>query len=149
MSQTMLMFKPDTMSDGLFTVLPLVGGGLWPDKWQLPVTPDFRLQSAIVTVLTDVEAEDLYVQHKDRDFYDRLIRFTLGGSVCVSVWSGHEAWLTGREKVVAIRKILKCEDPAVTGPRNAIHASDSPDAALREVEWATRIMRGQWSPFSL
>ena len=140
MSQTMLMFKPDTMRNGFFTVLPLVGG--------IPETPDWRLQAAVVTTLTDIEARELYAQHKGKGFYDRLIRFTLSGPVCLSVWSGKEAWLTGRGKVDAVRKLLKCEDPAVTGPRNAIHASDSPDAALREVEWATHIMRGQCMPFS-
>lgn len=139
MTQTMLMFKPDTMRNGFFTVLPFVGG--------VPETPEWRMQAAAVTTLTEDEAKELYARHEGKNFYDGLIRFTLGGWVCVSVWSAlqalrqcKEAWCIGREKVDAVRRLLHCEVPAVTGPMNAIHGSDGPEAAEREVAWAKRII---------
>ena len=140
-AQTMLMFKPDILrSNGIGTSLSTDEFTVLPFGNTAPEDQEWFLRIAIIVWLTEGEAKDLYAQHTGKDFYDGLISFTLSGPVCVTIWSGEEAWRTGREKGAAVRKRLNCEDPAVTGPENAIHGSDSPEAAEREVKWATRII---------
>lgn len=83
-------------------------------------------------------AQQLYIQHKDKYFCPRLIRFTISGPVIVLV-------CRGRKVIDRIRQIIGEADPDSATPGtirgdfschqtyNLIHSSDSLEAAAREI----------------
>jgi len=84
--------------------------------------------------------EKFYSIHKDRDFFVPLVEFILTGPLIVSVWEGENA-------VRRVRKIIgsthsKSAEPGTLrklygtdGTRNLVHAADSVENAVREIEF--------------
>jgi nucleoside-diphosphate kinase len=76
--------------------------------------------------------------HRDRPFYDSLVRFMTSGPIIPVA-------LRRADAVATLRQVIGATDPADAAPgtiralyaeskeRNAIHASDSPDNAAREI----------------
>ena len=76
------------------------------------------------------EAELLYAEHKEKPFFEGLIEFTTCGPVIVGVCEMEDAVFKGRRLVEWVREEFpvgsrKCE--------NLVHASDSQEAAVREI----------------
>jgi len=86
------------------------------------------------------QAEELYIEHKEKEFYQGLVDFALEGPVFLMVLK--------RENAIAkLREIIGATDPkkaelgTIRGdfakdqelPKNMIHASDSPESAEREI----------------
>ncbi len=81
-----------------------------------------------------------YAEHKERPFFDDLVAFMTSGPVIVSVLEGENA-------VALHREIMGATDPkkaaagtiradfAETIDANAVHGSDSPASAAREVAY--------------
>lgn len=90
--------------------------------------------------LSRAQAEGFYAEHKGRPFFDGLVDFMISGPVVVQVLSGKNAILLNRE-------LMGATDPAKAAPgtiradfaqtidANAVHGSDSPASAAREIAY--------------
>jgi len=98
----------------------------------------FVVRAARLVRLTRPEAEAFYDVHRGRPFYDDLVAFMTSGP-CLPMA------LERKDAVAQMRDVIGATDPAEAAPgtirklfaeskgRNAIHASDSPENAAREV----------------
>jgi nucleoside-diphosphate kinase len=112
----------------------------------------FRIRSARMTKLSQGQAEAFYEVHRGRPFYDSLVAFMTSGP-CIPVA------LERDDAVAHLRKVIGATDPAQAEPgtvrrlfaeskeRNAIHASDSPENAAREIAFffAESELKGLWA----
>ena len=125
--QTLAIIKPDAVAAGKTgRVLALL-----EEK-------GFTLRGARLMRLTHAEAEAFYEVHRERPFYGSLVAFMTSGP-CVAMVLEHP------NAVAHLRDVIGATDPAQAAPgtvrklyaeskeRNAIHASDSPENAVREV----------------
>lgn len=98
----------------------------------------FRIRALRMMRLTEAQARAFYAVHKGRPFYESLVRFMTSGPVVPMVLEAPNA-------AVRLREVIGATDPAEAAEgtirrlyaeskeRNAIHASDSPEAAAQEV----------------
>ena len=98
----------------------------------------FRIRAARLMRLSQAEAEAFYQVHRQRPFYSSLVRFMTSGP-CLPMVLEHV------DAVGHLRAVIGATDPAEAAPgtvrrefaeskeRNAIHGSDSPENAQREV----------------
>ncbi|MCX8064880.1 MAG: nucleoside-diphosphate kinase [Candidatus Hydrogenedentes bacterium] len=98
----------------------------------------FKLVAIKMQVLTRAKAEEHYIEHKGKDFYESLINFIISGPTIQMVWEGEEA-------VSQIRAMVGSTNPLEASPgtirgdfalitqKNVIHASDSIQSAEREI----------------
>ena len=90
--------------------------------------------------LTREQAEGFYAEHKERPFFPSLIEFMTSGPVIVQVLEGENAITKNRE-------LMGATNPDEAAPRtirrkyatnvqsNAVHGSDSPTSATREIDY--------------
>lgn len=90
--------------------------------------------------LSKEKAEGFYIEHKERPFFGSLVRFMTSGPVLLMVLEGENA-------VEMNREIMGATDPAKAAPgtlrkdfadsieANAVHGSDSPKSADREISY--------------
>ncbi|MCW7551894.1 nucleoside-diphosphate kinase [Endozoicomonas gorgoniicola] len=90
--------------------------------------------------LSQEKAEGFYAEHKERPFFPDLVAFMTSGPVVVSVLEGDNA-------VVLHRELMGATNPAEAAPgtiradfaqtidENAVHGSDSPTSAAREIAY--------------
>jgi nucleoside-diphosphate kinase len=90
--------------------------------------------------LDDELAGGFYAEHKERPFYKDLVGFMTSGPVVVQVLEGENAIAKNRElmgatnpKEAAVGTIRA--DFAESIDANAVHGSDSPESAAREVAY--------------
>lgn len=98
----------------------------------------FVIRAARLARLTRAEAGAFYAVHEGRPFYPELVEFMTSGP-CLPLA------LERADAVAHLRAVIGATDPTEAAPgtirklfaeskgRNAIHASDSPENALREV----------------
>jgi nucleoside-diphosphate kinase len=98
----------------------------------------FRVVALRMLHLTTAQARQFYAVHRERPFYDSLVRFMTSGPAVPVVLERDDA-------VATLRRTIGATDPAEaeagtvralfaeSKERNAIHASDSDDNALREI----------------
>ncbi|MAC69603.1 MAG: nucleoside-diphosphate kinase [Gammaproteobacteria bacterium] len=99
-----------------------------------------RLVASKMQQLTDESAGGFYAEHQGKGFYGDLIEFMTSGPVMVQVLEGENAVATNRE-------LMGATNPAEAAPgtiradyansidANAVHGSDSPASAEREVNY--------------
>jgi len=98
----------------------------------------FKVRAARMVRLTTPQAEAFYAVHRERPFFRSLVTFMTSGT-CIPL-------ALERDGAVAhLREVIGATDPAEAKPgtvrklwaqskeKNAIHASDSPENAAREV----------------
>lgn len=97
----------------------------------------FKLKAARIMQLTTKQAEDFYAVHRGRPFYAELVAFMSSAPCMPFILEKHDA-------VVALRDAIGATDPAEAAAgtvrklyaeskgKNAIHASDSDENAVRE-----------------
>jgi nucleoside-diphosphate kinase len=97
----------------------------------------FVVRALCMRQLSTAQARAFYEVHKERPFYDSLVRFMTSGP-CIPMALEREA------AVATLREVIGATDPAEAAPgtiralyaeskeRNAIHASDSVENGLRE-----------------
>lgn len=97
-----------------------------------------KIAAQKLVVLTKSKCEEFYAEHKERPFFGELVSFMTSGPVVLMVLSGENAVLKNRE-------IMGATDPKKAAPgtiraefgdnmgENAVHGSDSPTSAQREV----------------
>jgi nucleoside-diphosphate kinase len=124
---TLGIVKPDAVARGktgeIITHLQLAG---------------FLVRAARLVRLTRPQAAAFYEVHRGRPFYDDLVEFMTSGP-CLPMALERE------DAVNHMRTVIGATDPAEAAPgtirklfaeskgKNAIHASDSPENAAREV----------------
>ncbi len=124
---TLGIIKPDAVAGGKT-------GAILAHLQQAGFTP----RAARLVRLTRPEAGAFYAVHRGRPFYDELVEFMTSGP-CLPM-------ALERDNAVAqLRTVIGATDPAEAAPgtirklfaeskgKNAIHASDSPENAAREV----------------
>lgn len=90
--------------------------------------------------LSREKAEGFYAEHRDRPFFNDLVAFMTSGPVVVSVLEGENAVALHRELMGATNPGEAAAgtiraDFAQTIDENAVHGSDSPTSAVREVAY--------------
>jgi len=98
----------------------------------------FRIRGARLVRLSGPQAEAFYAVHRERPFFRPLVSFMTSGP-CLPLA------LERDDAVARLREVIGATDPREAAPgtvralyaeskeRNAIHASDSPENATREV----------------
>ncbi len=99
-----------------------------------------RIVAAKMQHLSQQQAEAFYEVHRERPFYKDLVTFMTSGPVMIQVLEGDDA-------IAANRRIMGATNPADAGPgtiradfaqtvdENAVHGSDAPETAAREIEF--------------
>ncbi len=93
--------------------------------------------------LSRAMAEEFYAEHKERPFFGELVDFMTSGPVVVQVLEGDAAIIKNRELMGATNPNNADEGtirydfarPANDLSENAVHGSDSPEAASREISF--------------
>ena len=90
--------------------------------------------------LSDEVAGGFYAEHEGRPFYPALIEFMTSGPVVVQVLEGENAIAKNRELMGATNPEEADEgtirrDFASSIDANAVHGSDSPESAVREIAY--------------
>jgi nucleoside-diphosphate kinase len=127
MQRTLTIIKPDGVAAGLTgeVIKRLEGRGLRPVALKM-------------LHLSQEQAAGFYHVHRDRGFFESLMKFMTSGPVVVAVLEGENA-------IVGLREVMGATDPAKAAPgtirkdfassieRNIIHGSDAPDSAQFEI----------------
>lgn len=97
-----------------------------------------KIAAAKLTVLSKAKCEEFYAEHKERPFFGELVSFMTSGPVVLMCLAGENA-------VAKNREIMGATDPKKANPgtirfkfgdnvgENAVHGSDSPQSAEREL----------------
>ena len=97
-----------------------------------------RIVGARMVHLTSDQAEAFYVVHKDKPFYDPLVKFMASGPVMVQILEGENAIERNRELMgptnfaEAAPGTIRA-DFASSVRENAVHGSDSEESANEEI----------------
>lgn len=127
--RTLSIIKPDAISKNVIgeIISRFEKGGL-------------KVVAAKMLQLDDTLAGGFYAEHKERPFYKDLVEFMTSGPVIVQVLEGVDAIAKNRE-------LMGATNPAEAAPgtiradfahsidANAVHGSDSPTSAEREVSY--------------
>jgi len=129
LERTLSMIKPDAVGKQLIgTIL------------QRFEQAGFTIVAAKLMQLTREQAEGFYAEHEGRDFYEPLIEFMTSGPTMALV-------LQGEDIIPAYRELIGKTDPtqaaagtiradfAESTRLNAVHGSDSPESAAREIAY--------------
>lgn len=88
--------------------------------------------------MTEQQAGEFYAEHKERPFFGELVAFMTSGPILVQVLAGENA-------VALNRELMGATNPKEAAPgtiradfaeevsANAVHGSDSPESAAREI----------------
>lgn len=128
MDRTFVLIKPDAVAKGVI--------GQIISRFE---SEGFRVLRLEMKRLSRESAERFYEPHRGKGFYESLVDFITSGPVV--------GMLLERENAVsAVREIIGATNPSESKPgtlrnqfgtditRNAVHASDSPENAIREAE---------------
>jgi len=114
----------------------------------------FRLVAMKMMMMDERLASIHYAEHIGRSYYEDLVGFMTSGPIIAMVLEGEDA-------IARVREINGKTNPAeaaegtirkqfaASGSRNAVHASDSPESANREIHIffnETEILDGEYQP---
>lgn len=90
--------------------------------------------------LSEEKAQGFYAEHKERPFFKDLVGFMTSGPVVVQVLEGEDAVARNRDLMGATNPKEAAPgtiraDFAETIDANAVHGSDSPESAEREIAY--------------
>lgn len=100
----------------------------------------FRIVALRMTKLSQSQAEGFYAVHKERPFFQSLVKFMTEGPVIVMALEREDA-------VKKLREVMGATNPANAAEgtvrklyaesieRNAIHGSDAPETAAEELKY--------------
>lgn len=130
MEQTLAIIKPDAVANGhsgnIIAQLEAEG---------------FRIRGLRMMRLSAAQAARFYAVHRERPFYESLVRFMTSGRIVPILLERDE------DAVSHLREVIGATDPAEAADgtvraryaeskeRNAIHASDSAENATQEVSF--------------
>lgn len=98
----------------------------------------FRIVAQKRLWLTQKQAEQFYLVHKERPFYGELVSYMISGPVVVQVLERDDAVAKNRELMGATNPANAAEGTirkkfAESIERNSVHGSDSPENAAIEI----------------
>jgi nucleoside-diphosphate kinase len=101
---------------------------------------DLRIAAAKFVQLTREKAEGFYIEHKERPFFGELVDFMTSGPVMLMSLEGENAVAKNREIMGATNPAEAAEGTirklyAKSIGENAVHGSDSPESAERELAY--------------
>jgi nucleoside-diphosphate kinase len=127
--QTLSIIKPDAVKKNVIgeIISRFEGAGL-------------RVVAARMTHLSRKEAEGFYAVHRERPFFKDLVEFMISGPVLIQVLEGENAIAKNRELMGATdpKKAAKGTiraDFADSIDANAVHGSDGPETARKEIAY--------------
>jgi nucleoside-diphosphate kinase len=99
-----------------------------------------KIVAAKMSQLSQAKAEGFYAEHKQRPFFKDLVTFMTSGPVVVQVLEGDNAVALNRDLMGATNPKEAAEgtirrDFASSIDANAVHGSDSPSSAAREIAY--------------
>ena len=99
-----------------------------------------RVVASRMMRLSEEVASGFYAEHNERPFFPALIEFMTSGPVVVQVLEGEDAIAKNRELMGATNPQEAAEgtiraDFAESIDANAVHGSDSPESAAREITY--------------
>ncbi|MDF0377025.1 MULTISPECIES: nucleoside-diphosphate kinase [unclassified Methylophilus] len=99
-----------------------------------------KVVAAKMTHLTQAEAEGFYAVHKERPFFNDLVKFMISGPVMIQALEGENAVLKNRELMGATNPKDAAPgtiraDFAESIDANAVHGSDSLENAAIEIKY--------------
>ncbi|HEY8252422.1 MAG TPA: nucleoside-diphosphate kinase [Burkholderiales bacterium] len=99
-----------------------------------------RIVAARMAHLSRKEAEGFYAVHRERPFFKDLVEFMISGPVMIQVLEGESAIARNRELMGATdpKKAAKGTiraDFADSIDANAVHGSDGPETARKEIAY--------------
>src|SRR6185436_10014766 len=97
-----------------------------------------RVLASKMVRLSETQAKAFYAVHKERPFYNDLVKFMTEGPVVVQVLEGENAIAKNREVMGATNPEKAAagtirKEYATNIERNAVHGSDGPDTAKEEI----------------
>ena len=98
--------------------------------------------------LTESQARGFYAVHKDRPFFEDLVKFMTEGPIVASVLEGEDAIAKNRE-LMGPTDSTQAEPGTIRGDhgtdieRNAVHGSDAPETARVEIAYFFNAMEVQ------
>jgi nucleoside-diphosphate kinase len=127
MEKTFIMVKPDGVQRGLI--------GEIVSRFE---RKGYQLVGAKLMTVSRELAEQHYIEHKEKPFFDELVDFITSGPVFAMVWQGNGI-------IAAARQMMGKTNPSEALPgtirgdygvnvaMNIVHGSDSPESAEREI----------------
>jgi len=99
-----------------------------------------KIVASKMVQLSESDAAGFYAEHKERPFFKDLISFMTSGPVIVQVLEGEDAVAKNRELMGATNPKEAAAgtiraDFADSIDENAVHGSDSPESAVREISY--------------
>ena len=100
----------------------------------------FKIVASKMIFMDEAKAGGFYAEHKERPFFNDLVTFMTSGPVVVQVLEGENAIALNRDLMGATNPQEAAvgtirADFAETIDANAVHGSDSPESAAREVAY--------------
>lgn len=127
--QTLSIIKPDA-----------VGKNVIGEIYSRFEKAGLKIVASKMLHLSEEQAGGFYAEHKERPFFAGLVEFMTSGPVTVQVLQGENAIALNRELMGATNPADAAEgtiraDFAQTVDANAVHGSDSPASAQREIAY--------------
>ncbi|MDC3107234.1 nucleoside-diphosphate kinase [SAR86 cluster bacterium] len=133
METTLCIIKPDAVKNGFEDKIneKIVSSGL-------------KIIQSKKTILTEEIASDFYKEHAQKPFFTELVEFIISGEVVVQILEGEDA-------IKSYRSLMGSTNPeeaqegtlrklfAESLSKNAVHGSDSPESAAREIDIMNKI----------
>ena len=133
METTLCIIKPDAVKNGFEDKIneKIISSGL-------------KIIQSKKTLLTEEIASDFYKEHAHKPFFNELVEFITSGEVVVQILEGEDA-------IKSYRSIMGSTNPeeaqegtlrklfAESLSKNAVHGSDSPESAAREIDIMNKI----------
>ena len=133
METTLCIIKPDAVKNGFEDKIneKIVSSGL-------------KIIQSKKTLLSEEIASDFYKEHAQKPFFTELVEFIISGEVVVQILEGEDA-------IKSYRSLMGSTNPeeaqegtlrklfAESLSKNAVHGSDSPESAAREIDIMNKI----------
>jgi nucleoside-diphosphate kinase len=109
-----------------------------------------KITALKLTQIDQALAEALYAEHRGKDFYEKLVEYTVSGPVAALLLEGEDAVAAAR-RLIGPARVADAAPGTIRGDfasqtrLNIVHASDSPAAAEREM--ALFFKRGEIFPW--
>jgi nucleoside-diphosphate kinase len=100
----------------------------------------FKILAVKMVRMSKSQAEDFYAEHEGRSYFEGLTEFMASGPSVVIVLEGEDAIQEYRVLMGATNSPEAAEGTirrefGTDGRRNAVHGSDSPETATREINY--------------
>ena len=128
-NRTFTMIKPDAVeSNNIGNITQMISDA------------GFSIKAMKLTKLSRVQAQKFYAVHKERPFYDELVKYMTSGPIIAAILEKENA-VTDFRNLIGSTDPSEAEDGTIrkkyaeSKGRNAIHGSDSDENAIIESEF--------------